>query len=51
MVGRRTRQPTRRGPEAAGRRDAVTARRFRAALPKRCRRHGWYVTDLFPAYA
>ena len=33
-----------------GRRDAATARRLRAALPKRYRRHCWYFTDLFPVY-
>ena len=33
-----------------GQRDAATARRLRAALPRRCR-HCWYFTDLFPAYA
>lgn len=34
-----------------GRRDAATARRLWAALPRRYRRHCWYFTDLFPAYA
>lgn len=34
-----------------GRRDAATARRLWLALPKRYRRHCWYFTDLFPAYA
>ena len=34
-----------------GRRDAATARRLWQALPKRYRRHCWYFTDLFPAYA
>ncbi|WP_159452125.1 IS1 family transposase [Hymenobacter roseosalivarius] len=33
-----------------GRRDAATARRLWQALPRRCRRHGWYFTDLFPTY-
>ena len=32
-----------------GRRDAATARRLWAALPKRYRRHCWYFPDLFPA--
>ena len=34
-----------------GRRDAATARRLWAALPERYRRHCWYFTGLFPAYA
>ena len=34
-----------------GRRDAATARRLWAARPQRYRRHCWYFTDLFPAYA
>ena len=34
-----------------GRRDAATARRLWQALLKRYRRHCWYFTDLFPAYA
>ena len=34
-----------------GRRDAATARRLWAALSLRYRRHYWYFTDLFPAYA
>lgn len=34
-----------------GRRDAATARRLWVTLPKRYRRHCWYFTDLFPAYA
>ena len=33
-----------------GRRDAATARRLWAALPRRYRRHCWYFTYLFPAY-
>ena len=34
----------------AGRRDAATARRLWAALPRRYRRHGWHFTDLWGAY-
>lgn len=34
-----------------GRRDAATARRLWATLPRRYQRHCWYFPDLFPAYA
>ena len=37
--------------ERASRRGVATARRLWAALPRRYRRHCWYFTDSFPAYA
>ena len=38
------------GAWVLGRRDAATARRLWAVLPKRYHRHYWYFTDLLPAY-